>query len=290
MRAVGAGTAILSVLLGTGGAAAGKDKEEAATTKPKVEVVTLGFGWPQTLGAEVTYRWTRTSTGKPAQGMTVIGHMSVATEGEALRVEYRDWRAQTAAGAPDAPPNVLQNAAAVVDKKGALVRVDGPAPALLKAGTAHAWQLLVQSWAGVEVQLGKEYEVTNEGPVPVIAGGKLKRTLRFRAERFLDCPGAPGVRCVELKFHHQPDRRSLAKLTARLLVEPGAKADGALADDLSGAAEATLVTEPDRLIPHRLTVTKTVEFRPTKDDPEGRSQVDRATWTFDYPAAGGAAK
>jgi hypothetical protein len=289
MRVVGAGTAILSFLLGTAAVAVAKDKEEAPEAKPKVEVVKLGFAWPQALGADVTYRWTRTSTGKPAQGVTVVGKMNVATEGEATRVEYRDWQAEPSkAAATDAPPNYLQNAAPVVDKKGALVRVDGPAPALLKAGTVHAWQVLVQIWIGHELQVGKEYEVTNEGPVPVIPGGKMKRTIRFRAERLLDCPGTPGVRCVELKFHNQADRHSLARLTAALLAQSGKKVDASLTDALGGIEEATLVTEPGSLIPHRLTITKTLDFRPTKDEPDGRSQVDRTTWTYDYPAAGGA--
>ena len=141
------------------------------------------------------------------------------------------------------------------------------------------------SWAGVELQLGKEYVTTIESPVPLVPGGKVKTTLRLRAERFLDCPGAPGAKCVELKLRSEPDRKSLAKLAAALPAEPGTKADLKSTDLLSGVEEATLVTEPAGLIPHRLAVTKTVELRPSADEPENRSQVDRTTWTFDYPAA-----
>ena len=91
------------------------------------------------------------------------------------------------------------------------------------------------------------------------------------------------ARCVELKLRSQADRRSLAKLVAALGGQTGAKAE--TASLLGGVEEITLVTEPDRLIPHRLVVTKTVELRPSAADPQPRSQVDRTTWTYDYPAS-----
>ena len=102
-------------------------------------------------------------------------------------------------------------------------------------------------------------------------------------------PGDPGAKCVELKLRSEPDRRSLAKLAAALTAQSGTKVDLKSTDLLSGVEEATLVTEPARLIPHRLAVTKIVDLRPSPDDPQGRSQVDRTTWTYDYPAAGKAA-
>jgi hypothetical protein len=44
------------------------------------------------------------------------------------------------------------------------------------------------------------------------------------------------------------------------------------------AEEVTLVTEPDRLIPHRLEMVRTVRV----GDPTRPRQVDRTTWTFDW--------
>jgi hypothetical protein len=287
MRKVGGGGLALSALLLSGSVVVAADPEP----KAKPEVVTLGFAWPTVLGADVTYRWTRTSTGKPAQGVTVVGRLNVAPEGENLRVEYADWKREptgrTATGEPPVAPEKLVD---VVDKRGALVRIDGEAPALVKTVAARTWQMLVGSWAGVELKVGKEYVATVEGPVPVVPGGKLKTTLRFRVERLLDCPGSPVAKCVELKLRSEPDHKSMAKLAAAMT--PGEKDKGApnSSDILEGVEEATLVTEPDRLIPHRLTITKTVSLgRPSREDPDGRSQVDRTTWTYDYTAATGQA-
>jgi len=278
MRMVGLRVVALGAVLGASLSAGAKEKAEP---RPKGEVVVFGFGWPGKLGADVTYRWTRTSTGKPAQGVTVVGRLNVAAEGDGLRVEYGDWKREAAgSAAASAPPVSPQKLANIVDKKGALLRIDGEAPALVKASAARTWQMLVSSWAGAQLEVGKEYVQTLEGPVPLVPGGKLKSTVRFRAERLLDCPGNPAVECVEVKLHSEPDRKSLAKLTTALTAQFGAKVD--LKDaDLGAVEEATLVTEPARLIPHRLAVTKTVDLRPAAGEP--RSQVDRTTWTFDYP-------
>src|SRR5436190_91479 len=92
MRTVGVWVvAAASVLLGA-----------PAGAKPgsKPEVVALGFAWPANFGAQVTYRWTRTSTGKPAQGLTLVGRVTVAADGENLRVEFADWKREPAGAAP----------------------------------------------------------------------------------------------------------------------------------------------------------------------------------------------
>jgi hypothetical protein len=283
MRMVGLRVVALGAVLGAPLSSGAKEKTEQ---KPKGEVVVFGFGWSGALGADVTYRWTRTSTGKPAQGVTVVGRLHVAAEGDGLRVEYGDWKREAAgSAAAAAPPVSPQKLANIVDKRGGLLRVDGEAPALAKANAARTWQMLVGSWAGAQLEVGKEYVQTLEGPVPLVPGGKLRSTVRFRAERLLDCPGNPALECVEVKLHSEPDRKSLAKLTSALSAQSGKKIDVKDAEDadVGGVEEATLVTEPARLIPHRLVVTKTVELRPAAGEP--RSQVDRTTWTFDYPAA-----
>src|SRR4029077_14751103 len=84
----------LWALAGTSASAKGKAK-----AKPKADVVSLHFGWPADLGANVTYQWTRTKTGKPPKEMSLVGRLVVAGEGRNLRVAYRDWR-QRDAGSP----------------------------------------------------------------------------------------------------------------------------------------------------------------------------------------------
>src|SRR5438045_4120502 len=122
MRMVVLLVVVLGALLGAPLSLGAKEKAEQ---KPKGEVVVFGFGWPRALGADVTYRWTRTSTGKPAQGVTVVGRVNVASDGDGLRVEYGGWRREAVGpSAAAAPPVGPERVANIVDKKGALLRVD----------------------------------------------------------------------------------------------------------------------------------------------------------------------
>ena len=153
-------------------------------------------------------------------------------------------------------------------------------PALSRVQAERTWQMLVGSWTDVELEIGEDFETDVEGPmppVPGLPGGTLKTKVRIRAERRLDCPDDPRKRCVELKTRSEADRESMATLLEKMGVQSGAKNAGT-AGDLGAVEEIALVTEPNRLIPHRLDVTKTVGWR------EGGqpAQLDRTTWTFRY--------
>jgi hypothetical protein len=316
MRTVGSWVVVFVLMVGL--PAWGKGKKTRPKAKP--DVVSLVFGWPDGLNADVTYRWTRSKPGKPEQALAMTARLTVARQGETVRVAFRGWKAQPMANAaPGAAAPSLEAITTVVDKKGMFVRVDGTISAddsmRVAAGVARAreresganpgsdvtkkvaqtiptlsrvqaeqtWQMLVGSWTDVEVEIGEDFETDVEGPmppVPGLPGGTLKTKLRFRAERWLDCPDDPGKRCVELKTRSEADRESLAKLLEKV---PGAKGAGT-ADNLGAVEEISLVTEPDRLIPHRLDVTKTVG-RPGEGQP---AQLDRTTWTFRYAALPGA--
>jgi hypothetical protein len=285
-----------------------------AKPKPrsKPDVVALRFGWPDGLGANVTHEWIRSSPGKPTQTESMTARLVVGSEGQTLRVAFRDW--QTSAGGAPAPS--LNKMTTVVDKDGTLVRVDGRVspgeamdlakggggsklgaaasqkaadalPVLIQQRVENTWQMLVGTWAGGELELGADYETEDEVPVPLVPGTTLKTKFRLRAERRLDCPGDAAKRCVELRFRSEPDRERLKEVVEKLGVKFGTKGLGDVGE-LGGGQEFTLVTEPERLIPHRLEITKTVELRTGSSSHPGRGpQVDRTTWTFEYPRAAG---
>jgi hypothetical protein len=266
-------------------------KGKKTRPKSKPDVVSLVFGWPDGLNADVTYRWTRSKPGKPEQALAMTARLTVSRQGETLRVAFRDWKAQpTANAAPGAAAPSLEAITTVVDTKGMFVRVDGTIsatmPALSRVQAERTWQMLVGSWTDVELEIGEDVETDVEGPmpsVPGLPGGTLKTKLRFRAERRLDCPDDPSKRCVELNTRSEADRESMTKLLEKMGVQAGAK-DAGTAGDLGAVEEIALVTEPDRLIPHRLDITKAIGRR------EGGqpAQLDRTTWTFRYAAPLGA--
>jgi hypothetical protein len=298
-------------------------KGNKASPKAKPDVVSLAFGWPDGLNADVTYRWTRSKPGKPDQALAMTARLTVARQGEAVRVAFRDWKAQpTANASPGAAAPSLEAITTVVDTKGTFVRVDGTIsaddstrvaagvarareresganqgsgatkktaemiPALSRVQAERTWQMLVGSWTDVALEIGEDLETDVERrmpSVPGLPGGTLKTKLRFRAERRLDCPDDPSKRCVELKTRSEADRDSMAKLLEKMGIQAGAK-DAVTASDLTAVEEIELVTEPDRLIPHRLNITKVVGRR------EGGqpAQLDRTTWTFRYAVPPGA--
>jgi hypothetical protein len=271
-----------------------------AKARPKADTVALGFGWPDGLGANVTHDWTRTDPRKPTKSESMTARLVVAAEGQTVRVAFRDW--QVPAGGQPAPS--LNKLSVVVDKAGTLVRVDGKVspeeatrlaggrqqaadilPVLIQQNAENTWQMLVGTWAGAELELGAEYETGDEVPSPLFPEARLKRKLRFGAERRLPCPGDTAKRCIELKLHSEPEPASLKKVVEKLGAKFGAKGLGDVGQ--LGVTQAfTLVTEPERLIPHRLEIVKTVELRAEPPAESGR-QVDRTIWTFAYARAGG---
>jgi hypothetical protein len=311
MRTIWMWLVMASALIGAPAWAKAKGK---AKPKSKPDVVVLAFGWPNGLGADVTYQSKRTKKSIPVFDISFAMRMNVTAEGDMFRVAYRNWKKDPSgnpAGGMAAPS--LENIATIVDKKGAFVRVDGglsgkdaagvaatvsarggkdPAPEvtkqvaqmvpmLFRQNTENTWQMLVGTWAGGELEIGADYETDAEGPVPLLPGETMKQKLYLRAERRLDCPGNPGKRCVELRLRQEPDRESMAKVVEKIGAKFGTKGLGAEAGDISASEEFTLITEPERLIPYRLDVTKTVG---KLGAPES-AQVDRTTWTFVYASA-----
>lgn len=302
MRTVAMWTVVLSMLVAVPAWAKGKAKPET-----NGDVVALRFGWPAGLSADVTYRWTRTKKGKPPLSSSLTARLTVAAEGDGLRVSYRGWKRDAAATAPAQGSSLssFEKMAAIVDKKGSLVRIDGNLspddarrvttasmtgtsagpdatnkmaeliPLVTQQNAAQTWQMLVETWAGADIPIGRDVETEEDSPVPVLPGTTLKTRFKIRAARRVDCPGQTGKRCVELKLRTQPDPASLAKVVEAIGAKFGTNGLGS-AGDLSAVEELTLVTEPDRLLPHQLDVTKTIGVK------EG-ARIDKTTWTFRYP-------
>lgn len=309
MRTVGIGIVTALALVAAPAWAKRKPK-----TKAKPDQVVLVFGWAEGLAADVSYQRSRAKKGTPTRNLSRTARLTVATEGKTLRVAYRDWKQSSTGGAAAVTElQIMNKMTTIVDKKGDFVRIDGTIPpdealrvaagsgykpttgadttkqlaqaipVLAQKDLERTWQMLVGSWAGAEMEIGAEYETTDEAPVPLLPGTSLKATNRFGAERRFDCPRNPARKCVELWLRHEPDGESLKKVAEKLAAKFGALGLGDLGD-FGVVEEITLVTEPDRLIPHRLEITKTLgPSKASQTDPEPARLVDRTTWTFAYP-------
>jgi hypothetical protein len=290
-------------------AAAPSRAADAAPAAPRPKVVALRFAWPRELAADVTYARARTQEGKPAGALELRGKLAVAPRGEDLVVRYQGW----AGGDGDAAAvlRASEKVALVVGEDGRVRSVDGVAdavdamrrlpgfsgdapatrkaldlaPQLVEKEARETWALLVGFWSENDLELSEAYETESEVPVAAVPGATVRIRVEVRATRWVDCPGPKGGRCVELKMRSQADREDAAKVVSALVERLGAPRDavkGALGD-LAVVTDATVITEPSTLVPHRLEIRKTGEAT----GPGGAtiSRVDAQTWTYAYPTA-----
>ncbi|HET8539520.1 MAG TPA: hypothetical protein VFL83_06580 [Anaeromyxobacter sp.] len=123
-----------------------------------------------------------------------------------------------------------------------------------------------------------------------LPGSTVRIRVEARAARWLDCPGPRKGRCVELTMRSRPDREDVARVLAALMEKLGAPrqaVQGALGE-LATTMDATVVTEPSTLVPHRVEVKRTTDV--TGPAGEALSRVDEQRWTYAYARAAAKAR
>jgi hypothetical protein len=259
------------------------------------------------MSARIDYRRSAPRAGGTPAYLVLRVELSVTHKGEEVWVAQRNWTGDVPADAARAL-KAIDDVITVVDRSGTFLRLDrlettmaalhrlpayaSAAPEVRRmmdeasraAMTREArenWAFLVESWAGMELRLGQEAtsEVTMD--VPGLAGDVVRARVDRRAKRWVECPGKPATRCMELALRYEPDARDQERVTRALLrkLNPTQPEPGRESPSWS-VVEAVLVTEPNGLVPHRLSVKKTPRFAGTaQPDPNG---VDEQTWTYTY--------
>ncbi len=286
---------------------------------PAADTVSFRFAWPDALAAEVEQRRTRARTGKPTAAQAARARMVAELRGGERRIAFRDWR--VAGPGPAAPGMDPLLAAAgrittVTTRAGGFVRVDGIepaveviralgkdapaearpmigrlaqlAPSLFAKEASEQWNVLVQFWDGKDLDVGEDYEVDSRVPVPVFPGESIRVLARIRVVRRLPCPG--GGACVEARMRSEPDAKDVERLARRLFAELKVPEQAsATLGEMSAVTDFTLVTEPARLVPHRLEKVRTTRIAPAPGaaaDARPAEGRDESVWSFTYPAAG----
>lgn len=281
------------------------------------DTVSFRFGWPDALAAEVETTRTRTRPGRPSTAHTLKGRLETEVRGAERRVGFRGWRL---AGGQPAPAGLdpLIGAAGqittVTTRAGAFVRVEGMeaalaalrattkdapaearpmldklqqlAPAMLTKDASELWAVLVQLWDGKDLDVGEDYEMDSRLPVTVLPGETVRVVTRLRVERRLTCPG--GGSCVEVGMRSEPDAKDVERVAKRLFAELSVPAQAtAMLGEMSAVTEVALVTEPARLVPHRMAKVRKMRVASApgaapQPPAEGR---DASVYTFTYVAA-----
>ena len=126
---------------------------------------------------------------------------------------------------------------------------------------AQEWNAIVGTWIDGEFEIGAEYEMSQEEPIPLVPGEKVLMNYVFSAARTLSCErGGVTRKCVELTMRSSADPGDMKRLTARLFEQLDAAAPEELSQ-LQGFDNRTtlrVVTEADGLFPHEFDLERTV--------------------------------
>jgi hypothetical protein len=273
----------------------------------------LRFAWPTRLEAEVEYRRSKYDPGRPERNMAVAltARLNAVTTGNEVRIAYTEWKGDL--GADPYARALLQSSnqiVTVVSRNGAFLRIEGTtaaedalkkmpglervpaqarqqllqiAPATFEKEARDGWGALVGVWAGNDLEIGADYVMEGEAPVAVLPGERVRIDTRLRAERRLDCPGTGRPGCLELRLRSVPSAEDTDRIINAIIAKLGVTNFPASLSDLSMVTEVSLVTEPDRLLPHRLEVKRTTKAAVANGEKRLHGErVDTATWTYRY--------
>jgi hypothetical protein len=218
----------------------------------------------------------------------------VAPEGRWLRVSVRDAEAE--GDTPGLEVNVALNETLdqVVAGDGSYVRTEGLEPALellgaddeeSRAASRQAlervaeldWELLVGAWAGRALRPGRPEARAFPGAVPLLPSVAALLDVEATLAGRVACEEGEAVpACVELVWRASPGPRARAAAVERILGSREAGAPPLGVEGLQATAEARLVTEPDTLVPHRLTVREELRLAVRHPGGDVEEVVDRS--------------
>jgi hypothetical protein len=153
---------------------------------------------------------------------------------------------------------------------------------VLRATAEVQWNALVGTWLGSTFEPGESYSIDLEGELPLAPGQKFVMTTTYRLVREVDCRRAGRKRrCVELESVARPKDESLSQAIETFAKRASGDPD-VLSHEPLGAPvveiKTRLVTEPDTLVPHEVTV----ERRISDDKASGLLMREETVYRFSY--------
>jgi hypothetical protein len=253
------------------------------------ETVLLRFAWPEVLDGRCASRLVRAGSGGAARSESTYG-LRAEHDGDHIRI--RTFEVQGGLESDPALPLDTALVVDVVDRRGRHLGFEGIDAALeampqfrgasdaqrhglaeaLRGRLARNWKLTVGAWVDRELPLGATYAAS--APEAVEGGGSVRMRIAIRADGRIPChPGAAERRCVRLHLRSQPDDERVEALAPALLRElvPERSMDprAMVVQGVAAVTDVTLVTEPDTLVPYRLTTRRYLAIRgSTLDEPD----------------------
>lgn len=158
--------------------------------------------------------------------------------------------------------------------------------AFLQSKAAEQWNAIVGSWAGAALEPGELYAYSNKEPIALFPGQEVLMNYTFEVKRLPSCRRGGARRpCVELEMISAADTADIKRMLQFVFEKfsttppPMSLFETFEADNL-----VRLVTEPEGLIPHRLTITRRIQGTVRE---AGKlvhvEQVDQTQAEYTYP-------
>jgi hypothetical protein len=147
---------------------------------------------------------------------------------------------------------------------------DGTRRALARS-TAFDWEVMVGAWAGQTLRQGGPKTKKMKASVPLFAAAETTLDVEYVLEGLVPCTEEDTARrCVALTYRGQISPDDRAATVERFIKAGNFKKDDPVPEDVHSEVEVQLVTEPDTLVPHRMTQLQRLRVR--LRFPDGRVQ------------------
>lgn len=241
--------------------------------------VTLAFRWPDGFQSHVLIAHESRRRGAEPTGLVARQRMVAERKGDEIWVYTRDLVAR--GDEPDLDTNVKINEALVqvVAPDGQFRRAEGLDQALealeasgptdreharqaLVRSTALDWELLVGAWAGQKLAPGDLHHKRLQAYVPHLALIEATLDVEYGLEGRVPCAEEEtDRRCVVLSYRARLAPEDQARVLERLRRATAGGPDQPVPEDVHGEVDVLLVTEPETLVPHRMTQRERLRIR-----------------------------
>lgn len=159
--------------------------------------------------------------------------------------------------------------------------------AFLNSRAAEEWNAIIGAWSGASFEVGVPEEFSRGEPVAAFAGNEIRMNYAFVAEKVLTCKrGGVERRCAVLLMRSESDPEDTKRLVESFLqsLAPDLSPQTPMFRTLAIENVLRVTTEPEGLIPHAYTLTKTMTgtvVTPNGDLPI--EQIDTTEVTYADP-------
>ncbi len=248
----------------------------------------LRFAWPEGYRARVDLHHERNRPNRPPTRAVVRQHLAAERRGDEIWVSTSDSKAEGDEPNLEVNLEIGEALVYVVSREGAFLRAEGVEKAIdllpeddgrdrerARASLQHLaqedWAVTVGVWRGRRLEEGKPQRLRIEGGVPLMPGIATALDVELTSEGRVPCVEGREASCVRLRYVSLPAAKQ--DLLDRLRT---AVPEGWAVEDGAARFEATLVTDPDTLVPRRLILRQELRLRVRPPGAEAREIEERS--------------